>query len=71
MLAALRTRTSSPLFSGEGDEGHRFVFSPSARVGFWTYSRGAIRGKGRLLPAGIDALTEIAREKGLLPRPRD
>ena len=68
LLAILRARTSEPFLAGEGDAGHRFVFSPSTRAGFWTLSSPNLRGKGQIRPAGIDALTTIAQERGLLER---
>lgn len=66
LMLTLRSRASAPLLAGHGDAGHRFVFSPSARTGFWTLARGSLRGKGRLLPVGIEILTDLARERALL-----
>jgi hypothetical protein len=66
LLAQLCAPDNAPILAGNGDPGHRFIFSPRARAGFWTLARGNLRGKGQLLSTGITALNEIAREKGLL-----
>ncbi|MBP6865052.1 MAG: hypothetical protein KBC32_07235 [Candidatus Didemnitutus sp.] len=66
----LRAHATAPLLTGEDEEGHRFVFSPESRTGFWTVVQGSVRGKGMLLPQGIEALMAIAREKDLLRPPR-
>jgi hypothetical protein len=59
---------SSPLLGGGAGQDAYFLFSPSARVGFWVVAQpGGTHGKGFLNASDVEKLTRLAVEKGLLP----
>lgn len=58
----------APLLAGGAGRDLYFLFSPSAKAGFWVVAQpGGAHGKGFLGAADIAKLIALAREKGLVP----
>jgi hypothetical protein len=61
---------SAPLLSGTAGRDLYFLFSPSARAGFWVVAQpGGTHGKGFLTATDVAKLIALAREKGLVAPP--
>lgn len=58
---------SAPLLGGSAGRDLFFLFSPSARAGFWVVAQpGGAHGKGFLGSGDVEKLLRLAEEKGLL-----
>lgn len=66
-LAFIREYGNGLLLGGTAGEDIHFIFSPSARAGFWLVARRELRGKGFFLASDIERLVALAQEKGLMP----
>jgi hypothetical protein len=59
---------AAPLLGGGAGRDAYFLFSPSAKAGFWVVAQpGGAHGKGFLGASDVDKLIALAAEKGLLP----
>jgi hypothetical protein len=56
------------LLYGTIGDGWHFLFCATAEQGFWVCAREGMKGKGFLRPQSVAALSQLAREKGLLAR---
>jgi hypothetical protein len=56
------------LIYGTVGDGWHFLFCQPAGEGFWVCARESLMGKGFLRQKSIDALAQLARQKGLLAR---
>lgn len=66
-LAFIREHSNDTLLGGTAGEDIHFIFSPTARAGFWLVARAKLRGKGFFLASDIERLIALAREKHLVP----
>jgi hypothetical protein len=58
---------AAPLLRGSAGRDLYFLFSPSAKAGFWVVAQpGGAHGKGFLGAADVEKLIGLARQKGLV-----
>lgn len=61
---------AAPLLAGTAGRDLYFLFSPSAKAGFWVVAQpGGTHGKGFLGATDVAKLIALAQEKGLVPPP--